>query len=40
MITTGNGEGDLQGIIQKLDYLSELGIDVLWLTPIYESPSK
>lgn len=38
--TTGNGEGDLQGIIQKLDYLSELGIDVLWLTPIYESPQN
>ncbi|WP_449620446.1 alpha,alpha-phosphotrehalase [Robertmurraya sp. Marseille-Q9965] len=38
--TTGNGEGDLQGIIEKLDYLKELGVDVLWLTPIYESPQK
>lgn len=38
--TTGNGEGDLQGIIKKLDYLKELGVDVLWLTPIYESPQK
>ncbi|MFF2445839.1 alpha,alpha-phosphotrehalase [Neobacillus sp. NPDC058068] len=36
--TTGNGIGDLQGIIEKLDYLKELGVDVLWLTPIYQSP--
>lgn len=38
--TTGNGIGDLQGIIDKLDYLKELGVDVIWLTPIYESPQK
>jgi trehalose-6-phosphate hydrolase len=38
--TTGNGVGDLQGIIEKLDYLKELGIDVLWLTPIYDSPQR
>ncbi|UFT99621.1 alpha,alpha-phosphotrehalase [Radiobacillus kanasensis] len=38
--TTGNGVGDIQGILQKLDYLKELGVDVLWLTPIYESPQK
>jgi trehalose-6-phosphate hydrolase len=38
--TTGNGIGDLQGIIEKLDYLKELGVDVLWLTPIYESPQR
>ncbi|MFY4776411.1 alpha,alpha-phosphotrehalase [Metabacillus sp. RGM 3146] len=38
--TTGNGVGDLQGIIEKLDYLKELGIDVIWLTPIYASPQK
>jgi trehalose-6-phosphate hydrolase len=38
--TTGNGVGDLQGIIAKLDYLKDLGVDVLWLTPIYESPQK
>ncbi|MBM7570845.1 alpha,alpha-phosphotrehalase [Aquibacillus albus] len=38
--TTGNGVGDLQGIIEKLDYLKELGVDVLWLTPIYDSPQK
>ncbi|MFP3442742.1 alpha-amylase family glycosyl hydrolase, partial [Pantoea sp. SIMBA_133] len=31
--------GDLQGIIQKLDYLDKLGIDVIWLNPIYESPN-
>ncbi|MBS4210620.1 alpha,alpha-phosphotrehalase [Bacillus sp. FJAT-50079] len=36
--TTGNGTGDINGIIQKLDYLKELGVDVLWLTPIYKSP--
>ncbi|WP_191556563.1 alpha,alpha-phosphotrehalase [Metabacillus idriensis] len=38
--TNGNGVGDIQGIIEKLDYLKELGIDVVWLTPIYESPQK
>lgn len=36
--TTGSGEGDLQGIIEKLDYLAYLGVDYLWLTPIYDSP--
>lgn len=38
--TTGNGVGDIQGIISKLDYLKELGVDVIWLTPIYESPQR
>ncbi|EGL83448.1 alpha,alpha-phosphotrehalase [Caldalkalibacillus thermarum TA2.A1] len=38
--TTGNGEGDLQGIIHKLDYLKTLGVDVIWLTPIYQSPQR
>ncbi|KSU83282.1 trehalose-6-phosphate hydrolase [Fictibacillus enclensis] len=38
--TTGSGTGDLNGIIEKLDYLKVLGIDVIWLTPIYESPQK
>lgn len=38
--TTGNGIGDVNGIIEKLDYLSELGVDVIWLTPIYTSPEK
>jgi len=34
----GDGYGDLQGIIQKLDYLSLLGIDAIWLSPVYQSP--
>ncbi|MGI8387524.1 alpha,alpha-phosphotrehalase [Robertmurraya sp. P23] len=38
--TTGNGVGDIKGIIQKLDYLATLGVDVVWLTPIYESPQR
>ncbi|WP_186578698.1 alpha,alpha-phosphotrehalase [Aquibacillus kalidii] len=38
--TTGNGVGDIKGIIEKLDYLKELGVDVLWLTPIYQSPQR
>lgn len=38
--TTGNGLGDIQGIIEKLDYLKELGVEVLWLTPIYKSPQR
>lgn len=36
--TTGNGIGDIQGIIEKLDYLQFLGVDYLWITPIYDSP--
>ena len=36
--TNGDGIGDIRGIIQKLDYLAELGIDILWLSPIYLSP--
>ncbi|CEI81907.1 trehalose-6-phosphate hydrolase [Oceanobacillus oncorhynchi subsp. incaldanensis] len=38
--TTGNGMGDINGITEKLDYLKELGVDVIWLTPIYLSPQK
>lgn len=38
--TTGNGFGDIQGIIKRLDYLKKLGVDVIWLTPIYASPQK
>ncbi|MCE4050913.1 alpha,alpha-phosphotrehalase [Bacillus sp. Au-Bac7] len=38
--TTGNGVGDIQGIVEKLDYLHELGVDVIWLTPIYASPQR
>ncbi|WP_285114440.1 alpha-glucosidase [Leifsonia sp. fls2-241-R2A-40a] len=34
----GDGIGDLQGIIQHLDYLKQLGVDVVWLSPIYASP--
>jgi len=37
--SNGDGIGDLIGIIEKLDYLKELGIDVLWLSPVYESPN-
>ena len=35
----GDGIGDLRGIIEKLDYLKKLGIDVVWLSPVYESPN-
>ena len=36
--TNGDGIGDLRGIISKLDYLKALGIDIIWLSPIYQSP--
>jgi len=36
--TNGDGIGDLNGITQKLDYLKELGVDAIWLTPVYPSP--
>ncbi|UTE77325.1 alpha,alpha-phosphotrehalase [Rossellomorea sp. KS-H15a] len=38
--TSGNGVGDIKGITAKLDYLKELGIDVVWITPIYKSPQN
>ncbi|SIS40458.1 alpha,alpha-phosphotrehalase [Salimicrobium flavidum] len=38
--TTGSGTGDIQGIIEKLDYISDLGVDVIWLTPVYKSPQN
>ncbi len=38
MDSNGDGIGDLQGIISKLDYLQELGVDIIWLSPIYQSP--
>ncbi|MDO4814291.1 MAG: alpha,alpha-phosphotrehalase [Gemella sp.] len=38
--TTGNGIGDLNGIIEKLPYLKDLGVDVLWLNPFYPSPQR
>lgn len=36
--SNNDGIGDLKGVIQKLDYLKELGIDVIWLSPVYQSP--
>ncbi len=38
--TNGDGIGDIRGIIEKLDYLAKLGIDLLWLTPMYVSPQR
>ena len=37
--SNGDGIGDIQGIISKLDYLKRLGIDIIWLSPVYESPN-
>ena len=37
--SNGDGIGDLNGIREKLDYLKDLGVDVLWLNPIYQSPN-
>lgn len=34
----GDGVGDIRGIIQRLDYLQELGVDIIWLSPVYQSP--
>ncbi len=39
MDSNGDGIGDLKGITQRLDYLKELGIDVIWLSPVYQSPN-
>ena len=39
MDSTGNGIGDIQGIIQKLDYIKSLGVDIIWLCPVYKSPN-
>ncbi|AMB99958.1 glucohydrolase [Aerococcus urinaehominis] len=36
----GDGHGDLRGVIEKLDYLAQLGIDMIWLNPFYPSPQK
>ena len=38
--SNGDGLGDLPGIISRLDYLADLGMDALWLSPIYPSPDK
>ncbi|NER15701.1 glycoside hydrolase family 13 protein [Spongiivirga citrea] len=37
--TSGNGIGDLRGIIEKLDYIKSIGVDIIWLNPIYKSPN-
>lgn len=37
--SNGDGIGDLQGIYEKLDYLAELGINVIWMSPVYKSPN-
>ena len=37
--TTGNGIGDLKGIIKRLDYIKSLGVDIIWLNPVYTSPN-
>jgi oligo-1,6-glucosidase len=39
MDSNGDGIGDLKGITSKLDYLQELGVDVIWLSPVYQSPN-
>ena len=36
--SNGDGVGDIRGIIEKLDYLQDLGIDVVWICPVYQSP--
>lgn len=38
--SNGDGTGDIRGIIDRLDYLQELGVDALWLSPIFDSPNK
>ena len=37
--SNGDGVGDLRGIIEKLDYIKSLGVDVVWLNPIFSSPN-
>lgn len=37
--SNGDGIGDLRGILEKLDYLKKLGVDILWLSPVYQSPN-
>ena len=38
--TDGDGFGDLRGIVERLDYLEDLGVDYLWLNPFFVSPQK
>lgn len=37
--SNGDGIGDIQGIISKLDYIRDLGVDIIWLSPVYQSPN-
>ncbi len=37
--SNGDGIGDIQGVIQKLDYIKSLGVDIIWLCPVYKSPN-
>jgi oligo-1,6-glucosidase len=39
MDSNNDGVGDIKGVIEKLDYLKELGIDIIWLSPVYKSPN-
>jgi len=39
MDSTGNGIGDLRGIISKLDYIQDLGVETIWFSPFYPSPT-
>lgn len=39
MDSNGDGIGDIKGIISKLDYIKDLGVDVIWLSPVYQSPN-
>ncbi|MFZ5351981.1 MAG: glycoside hydrolase family 13 protein [Bacillota bacterium] len=39
MDSNGDGIGDIRGIIDRLDYLKDLGVDIIWLSPIYKSPN-
>ncbi|NLB99581.1 MAG: alpha,alpha-phosphotrehalase, partial [Lactobacillales bacterium] len=36
----GNGMGDIKGIIEKLPYLEKLGIEMIWMNPVFKSPQK
>lgn len=36
--SNGSGAGDLKGIISRVDYLKNLGVDIVWLSPIFDSP--